>query len=118
MNVVEKTLQRIDRFQQRHKALAFPFAVLKKFGDDRAGYLAALCAYYGFFSLFPLLFVFISILGLVLSGDPQLLASIQKSTLGQFPVLGSYIHVKPSASGSIAVLVISSLTALWAGMGW
>ena len=118
MRAIDQTLRKIDAFQQGHAAVAFPFAVLKKFGDDRAGYLAALCAYYGFFSLFPLLFVFVSILGLVLRGDPQLLASIKDSTLGQFPVLGSYITVKPSAGGSIAVLVISSLTALWAGLGW
>jgi membrane protein len=118
MNVIEKTLHRIDRFQQRHKALAFPYAVSKKFGDDRAGYLAALCAYYGFFSLFPLLFVFASVLGLVLRGDPALRTRILDSTLGQFPVLSSYIKVKPSASGSITVLVIASLTALWAGLGW
>src|SRR5439155_5227330 len=49
---------------------------------------------------------------------PHLLASIRGSTLGQFPVLSSYIHVKPSATGSIVVLVISSVTALWAGLGW
>src|SRR2546421_4205715 len=111
-------LRKVDGFQQRHPSMGFPYAVVKKFGDDRAGYLAALCAYYGFFSLFPLLFVFASIVGLVLRSDPTLQNKILHSTLGQFPVLGNYIHVKPSASGSIAALVISSLTALWAGLGW
>ena len=68
--------------------------------------------------MFPLLFVFASIVGLVLRSDPTLQGNILHSTLGQFPVLGNYIKVKPSASGSITVLVISSLTALWAGLGW
>ena len=118
MNPVERALRRVDKVQQQNPVLAFPFAVLKKFGDDRAGYLAALCAYYGFFSLFPLLFVFASILGLVLRGNPTLRHDIIHSTLGQFPVLSDYIKIKPSATGSIMVLVISSATALWAGLGW
>ena len=35
-------LRRLDRLQQRWRALAFPFAVVRKFGDDQAGSLAAL----------------------------------------------------------------------------
>src|SRR5439155_12957686 len=72
MGAVKRALERLDRFQLSHRWTAFPFAVQKKFGDDRAGNLAALIAYYGFFSLFPLLLVFVSILGLVLRGDPAL----------------------------------------------
>src|SRR5215211_2083056 len=49
------------RSQRGRPALAFPVAVLKKFGDDRASQLAALIAYYGFFSLFPLLLVFATV---------------------------------------------------------
>jgi uncharacterized BrkB/YihY/UPF0761 family membrane protein len=47
-------------------------AVVKKFSDDQAGQLAALIAYYGFLSLFPLLLVMVTVLGFVLQGDPQL----------------------------------------------
>ena len=66
-----RPVQRFDRFQQRHKGWAIPMAVIKKFGDDQAGSLAALVAYYSFFSLFPLLLVFTTILGFVLQGDPS-----------------------------------------------
>jgi YihY family inner membrane protein len=118
VNPIERTVRKVDAFQQGRPVLAFPFAVLKKFGDDRAGYLAALCAYYGFFSLFPLLFVLSSILGLILRNNPDLRDSILKGTLGQFPVLGDYIKVRPSAAGSIVVLVIGAAIALWAGLGW
>ena len=48
-------LQRVDGLQQRRRGLGFPFAVMKKFGEDQAGNLAALIAYYAFFSVFPLL---------------------------------------------------------------
>jgi len=40
--------------------------VRKKFSDDQAGNLAALIAYYGFVSIFPLLLVLVTVLGIVL----------------------------------------------------
>jgi uncharacterized BrkB/YihY/UPF0761 family membrane protein len=56
-----------DRFQRRHAWLGFPLAVRQKYGDDQGGYLAATITYYGFFSLFPLLLVFVTLLGYVLT---------------------------------------------------
>ena len=41
----QRMLHRADDVQRAHPALAFPFAVVKKFGDDRASQLAALIAY-------------------------------------------------------------------------
>ena len=58
-------LRTLDRLQQRSPRLSFPAAVIKKFGDDEAGQLAALIAYYGFVSLFPLLLVLVTVLGFV-----------------------------------------------------
>ena len=78
-----------DRAQRKHPVLAVPVAVVKKFGDDQGGGLAALVAYYSFFSLFPLLLVFVTVLGYVLQGDPSLQKSVENSVLGQFPVIGS-----------------------------
>jgi hypothetical protein len=43
---------------------------VRKYLDDRASSLAALIAYYAFFSVFPLLIVFVSVLGFVLEDDP------------------------------------------------
>jgi len=45
--------ERIDTFQQRHIALSFPYAVHKRFTEDRGKHYASLISYYGFFSLFP-----------------------------------------------------------------
>jgi membrane protein len=61
----------VERRQRRHATAAFAFAVLRRFGDDRASSFAALIAYYAFFSLFPLLLAFASILGFVLEDDPS-----------------------------------------------
>ena len=100
MNPIEKVARRVDGFQQRHGWLGFPFAVSKKFGDDQGGNLAALLAYYGFFSLFPLLMAFVSILGLLLRGDPAMKRSIEHSALANFPVIGEQISRNVHSLGS------------------
>ncbi|MDJ0107680.1 YhjD/YihY/BrkB family envelope integrity protein, partial [Rhodococcus erythropolis] len=75
--------KRLDALQQKHPALGFPIAVLYKFLDDQGVYLAALIAYYGFVSLFPLLLLLSTILGFVLSGNPELQQQILDSALHQ-----------------------------------
>ncbi|MGZ4327348.1 MAG: YihY/virulence factor BrkB family protein [Solirubrobacteraceae bacterium] len=105
-----------DRAQRRRRSLAIPVAVFKKFGDDQGGGLAALVAYYSFFSLFPLLLVFVTVLGFVLQGNPSLEKSVEDSVLGQFPVIGKQIHVH-ALEGSATALVIGLLGALWGGLG-
>jgi uncharacterized BrkB/YihY/UPF0761 family membrane protein len=47
-------------------------AVAKKYGEDQGGQRAALLAYYGFFSLFPLLLVAVTVIGFVLHGHTDL----------------------------------------------
>jgi membrane protein len=109
-------VRKFDHFQQRHKSLALPIAVIKKFGDDQAGGLAALVAYYAFFSLFPLLLVFLTVLGFALQGDPSAQTSIRNSVLHQFPSIGSSLNVG-SLHGSTIALVIGIVTSLLAGLG-
>src|SRR5688572_27530425 len=87
----QRMLRRVDDIQRAHPVLAFPFAVVKKFGDDRASQLAALIAYYGFLSLFPLLLVFATAAASVLEGDRDLRRRLIDSVLEQFPVVGSEI---------------------------
>lgn len=105
-----------DRTQQRHRWLAIPVAVLKKFGDDQGGSLAALVAYYAFFSIFPLLLAFVTILGFVLQGNEGAQRSIEHSVLGQFPVIGDQIEVH-ALTGHTVALVIGLLASLWGGLG-
>ena len=91
-------------------------AVVKKFIDDGAPSLAALVAYYGFFSIFPLLLVMTTILGFVLNGNPTAQNNVEKSVLGQFPVIGDQIKVH-SLSGSVSALVIGLIISLLGGLG-
>jgi membrane protein len=111
-----RQLKRFDAFQQRHDSLAIPLAVVKKFGDDQAGNLAALVAYYAFFSLFPLLLVFVTILGYVLQGNHAEIMSVENSVQANFPAIKGIITFN-SLHGSIVALVLGSLTSLWSGLG-
>jgi len=111
-------LQTLDRLQQRHRWLSFPAAVIKKFGDDEAGRLAALIAYYGFVSLFPLLLVLVTVLGFVLEGNPKTQASVLHSTLGQFPIIGDQLQRNiHSLKGSPGALAIGVAGLLFGGLG-
>src|ERR1700690_2490912 len=111
-------LRALDHRQQQSRRLSFVAAVAKKFGDDQAGQLAALIAYYGFFSLFPLLLVFVTTLGFVLQGDPSAQASILHSTLSQFPIIGNQLQSNVhSLKGSAVSLVIGVAGSLFAGLG-
>jgi YihY family inner membrane protein len=111
-----RPLRRFDRFQQKHAPLAIPVAVLRKFGNDQGGSLAALVAYYAFASLFPLLLVLTTILGFVLQGNPSAQKAVEGSVLGQFPVIGKQIRVG-SLTGHATALAIGLVTALLAGLG-
>ncbi len=109
-------VKRFDAFQQRHTALAVPMAVVKKFGDDGAGNLAALVAYYAFFSLFPLLLVFITILGFVLHGHPHEISSIENSVKKNFPEFNTLLQFNKIKGSGIA-LIIGIVTSLLSGLG-
>ena len=65
-----------DAAQRRHGVLGFPYAVMKKYGDDDGGRQAALITYYGFLSIFPLLLVAVSVLSKILIDHPSLRARL------------------------------------------
>ncbi len=116
MEAVQGVVRRADDVQRRRPFLAFPLAVLKKFGEDRAGQLAALIAYYGFFSLFPLLLAFVTLSGMLFerSGMQDRLVD---AALSQFPVIGDQLrrNVQELPDKGVA-LAIGVAGALWAGL--
>jgi YihY family inner membrane protein len=115
---IERLLRAVDRFQQRHGVLGFPIGVAKKFGDDEGGKHAALLAYYGFLSLFPLLLVFVTLLGYALAGNSELRERVINTLIAQFPVLGPEIQGSiKTIQGSGLGLVVGILGTLWGGLG-
>lgn len=71
-SIIDRLVARADGLQRRRAVLGFPYAVLKKYGDDQGGRQAALLTHYGFLSLFPLLLLVVTVLQRILVNDPEL----------------------------------------------
>src|SRR5580658_729355 len=69
---VNRIIAWADHLQCQHGWLGFPYAVIKKYGDDEGGREAALITYYGFLSVFPLLLLGVAVLSRVLADNPEL----------------------------------------------
>jgi YihY family inner membrane protein len=119
MNPIQRTIRAIDDAQRRTPPVAFIWAVVKKFGNDQAGSLAALVAYYGFLSLFPLLLVLVTILGLIVT--PHLRHLVLHSAIAQFPIVGTQLTgpngIHALKEGSVVGLVIGLLGLVWGATG-
>jgi YihY family inner membrane protein len=115
MEYIKSLLRAADRFQQRRPVLAFPVAVWKKFGDDQAGSLAALIAYYAFASIFPLLLVLVTVTSIVLQNHPALERTVQAKATADFPgfggqLIGSLKHLHGTGF-ALAIGIILTLLA-------
>lgn len=115
MNVTN-LVRRLDRAQQRWPAVSFMVAVLRKYGDDQAGSLAVLIAYNAFISVFPLLLVFVTILGLILPTHPGLQQRLLSSALAEFPVIGDQLRLS-GLHGHWWVLAVSIVISIWGAKG-
>lgn len=109
---------RLDRAQQSRPRIAFPLAVIYKFAEDQGGYLAALIAFYGFLSLFPLLLLLTTGLGFALAGHPDIQEQVVSSALSQFPIIGDQLRSDVQAlRGSAAAVAIGVLGSIWGSLG-
>jgi membrane protein len=116
VEAVQGVVRRADDVQRRKPVLAFSLAVLKKFGEDRAGQLAALIAYYGFFSLFPLLLAFVTLSGIVFK-ETDTQERLVDAALSQFPVIGDQLRASLQRLPDKGIaLAIGVGGALWAGL--
>jgi YihY family inner membrane protein len=91
MEQIDRAVEAIDGFQRRVTAAGFLYGVVKKFGNDKGGMLAGLMAYYGFLSLFPLLLLLITIIGLATGGSASATHRVENSALSQFPIIGAHL---------------------------
>ena len=114
----DRLVRRIDAFQQRNRPLGFAVAVAKKSGDDRAGMLAAVIAYYGFLALFPLLLLLVTVLGFALHDNPSLQQRVLQSALKDFPVLGDQIRTNiHTLRASPLATVVGAVGLVWGSLG-
>jgi YihY family inner membrane protein len=118
-NVVERTVRRVDAWQQRHTPAAFGFGVVKKYGDDNGGVLAANLTYTGFISLFPLLLVLMTILGLVASVSERIRTKVVSAISNQVPLIGHTLtyNVNHLQRNSVIGLIVGVIALIWGGTG-
>ncbi len=109
--ILTRPIDRLDRAQQRHPVAAVACAVVRKYSDDRGGQLAGQIAYSSFLSVFPLLFVLLTVVGLFLDGHPKAQQDIVDSALRQFPLVGSDLRTNvhqlaggPNAAGLVVLV--------------
>jgi YihY family inner membrane protein len=126
MNPAERVARRVDAVQQRHTPTAFAVAVVKKYTDDNGGIMAAALAHSAFVSLFPLLLVFVTVLGLVAAHDPHLRAEVLAGKgavfhglTHQFPIIGSQLasNVHSLQRSSTIGLIVGLLATAWGCTG-
>jgi membrane protein len=106
-------VQTVDRVQKRGRMAAVTVATFKKFNEDRSTNLAAMVAFWGFFSIFPLFLVLITLLAWflpaadkndVLGHVAKMLPLLDPSTLG-------------GLTGAWWAFAIGLVSALWSGTG-
>lgn len=111
-------VHKLDAWQQKHPILGFPYAVIKKYGDDNGGYQAALLTYYGFLSLFPLLLVLVTVLQLWFHNDDHIRTDVVQSIAHYFPLLNDQLqHNIHSMSKTGLGLVIALLITFYGARG-
>ena len=105
-------LDKADVIQKRTKPTRIGVATLKKFGEDQSTNMAAMIAFWAFFSIFPLLMVLATVLGWALP------ASDKNSVLGHianlFPLLDA--NTIKGLNGSWWPLTLGLVTCLWSGI--
>jgi len=101
-------VDRADEAQQRHRFTSVPCAVIRKYSDDQAGRLTGQISHAAFLSVFPMLLVLLTLVGIVLDGHRSLQDDVIDSALRQFPVIGAdlknNIH-ELSAHNTVALVV-------------
>ena len=93
--------------------------LIKKYGDDNGGVLVANLAHSGFVSLFPLLLVLVTLLGLVASNDPAVRHQVLRAIAHQVPIIGDQLtgSVQELRRSSIIGLIIGLLVLIWGATG-
>jgi membrane protein len=105
---------------ERYAAVRVAVSVGKGFRKDRLTNAAAAMTYYGIFSLFPLLLLFMALAGLALQSNEQAREQIMQVVVGLLPqgqdqlqqVIAGVIDAKGAAAG-VGILVL-----LWSALGW
>jgi YihY family inner membrane protein len=117
--VIGRAIRTVDRWQQRSRPAGFVVGVVKKYGDDRGGQLAALVTFSAFLSFFPLMLVVVTVTAFVARRSPELAERIRTSAVAEFPVVGAELTSDQAAlPGSGLGLGVGLAALSWGGFGF
>ena len=119
MNPVEQVLRKVDGAQQRFTPAAFAFGVVKKYGDDNGGVLASNLAYSSFVSIFPLLLILATLLGLIAAVNPTVRTDVLDAVSKQVPLIGNQLtgNVQELKRSSTIGLIVGIVGLIWGATG-
>lgn len=108
--------------QRSQPVFGFPWAVVKRYVEDRGNWLGALISYFGFFSLFPLLVAFTTIATWLFSDRPQTLQRILSAVWSKVPFATDELAEQVSdqvqdLTGQGWIALVSLLVSLWGAIG-
>jgi YihY family inner membrane protein len=106
-------MQKADALQKRTKPTSVGLATVKKFSEDHTTSLAAMIAFWAFFSIFPLFMVMVTVLGWVLPASEK--DTVLQHVAAMFPLLDP--KTINGLTGSWWALVLGGVTSLWSGLG-
>jgi membrane protein len=110
-----QTSARVMKVRAKNHTIDVIVEMLDGWRRHLSGRNASLLAFFTFLSIFPLMLAATTILGLVLEGNDDLRNRIVNSAADQIPVIGADLKADPdSLNGSIWVVIIGLLGALWA----
>lgn len=108
------TNDKVVDLRSRHASVDVFVEMLDGWRLHISGRNAAVLAFFGFLSIFPLMLAATTILGFVLEDNPDLQERIIDGALSDVPVLGERLAQDPaSLTGNAWALVIGLVTALW-----
>ncbi|MDJ0769770.1 MAG: YihY/virulence factor BrkB family protein [Ilumatobacter sp.] len=111
------THPKVVELRQRSAPVDVVVETLDGFRRHLTGRNAAVLAYYGVLTLFPLLMAATTILGFVLQDRPDLQEDIVDSAISQIPVIGDQIQANSGRiSGSWWALIIGLAIAVWGSL--
>ena len=97
--------------------MSFLVAVFLRYWEDRGRQYGALLSYYGFVSLFPLLLVLVTVLGIVLDDNADLRNRILDTVYATIPVVGAQLRQSTTSLNSSGLVLLAGLiVSLWSGL--
>jgi hypothetical protein len=91
---------KVAALRRRHVALDLAVETAEGFQRHRTSQSSALLAHYSYLSVFPLLVVFVTLIGFVLQNRPDLREDVVDSTLANIPIIGpSSSPMRPAFEG-------------------